>query len=113
MRLLLDIDWTFFSLEYRGVTMSGYLLFAGIVLITLVIKRPVAALLTRISSRVAARFSYMRHKSRIHAMLFKPIERLLQVVLYFIAAEQITPLLDSISLHHVMLSKKRIDITLG
>lgn len=113
MPLLLDINWNFFNLEYRGVKVSEYLLFAGIVLATLLLKRPIAALLTRISSSLAERFSYMKHKSRIRTMLFKPTERLLQIILYFLALEQITPLLDSVSLHHIILSKKRIDITLG
>lgn len=111
--LLLDIDWKFIDTEYQGVSVQQYLQFAGIIIATLALKRPVAVLLTRISTRLAAKFSYMRHRNRIRTMLFKPIERLLLVVLFFVASEQITPLLDSISLHHIILSKKRIDITLG
>lgn len=111
--LLLDIDWSFFGHEYMGEKVSNYLLFAGIILATILLKRPVAALLTRISSSLTARFSYIQHKDTIRNMLFKPMERLLQVVLYFLATEQISDLLDSVILRKAVLSKQKVSITLG
>jgi MscS family membrane protein len=113
MLLLLDINWKFSDYELLGEPVTHYLAFAAIIIGTLLLKRPLAGLLTRISSRLTARFSYMRHKETIRGMLFKPMERLLQVVLYFIATEQIAGLLDSVTVHKALLSKKRVAISLS
>lgn len=113
MPLLLDIDWNFFNEEYRGEKVLHYVVFAGIVLLTLLLKRPVAMLLTRISSSLTARFSYMRHKEALRNMLFKPMERLLQIVLYFIATEQISGFLDSVTFHRFFMYKRKEPVSLG
>jgi MscS family membrane protein len=72
----------------------------------------VAALLTRVSSRIATRYSYMRHKNAVRDMLFKPIERLLQVVLYFIAINQLDSLLDKVAIHHYIGQKEKVNLRL-
>jgi MscS family membrane protein len=112
MRLLLEIDWSFFNREYFGERVSAYLSFAGIIIATLLLKKPLAALLTRVSARIAARYSYIRHKDTIGPMLFKPMERLLQIILYFVAINQFSNLLDSISLRHVLGKRGKMNITL-
>ena len=111
--LLLDIDWSFFDRVYLGEKVSNYLWCGGIIAATLLLKGPVAALLTRISSSLAARFSYMRHKSAIRDMLFKPIERLLQTILYFVAINQLDTLLDRIAIHHSIGTNEKINIRFG
>lgn len=112
MKLLLTIDWSFFNREFLGEKVSAYLWFAGIILGTQLLKKPLAHVLTRISSNLAARYSYMRHKDTIRPMLFKPIERLLQIVLYFIAINQFSNLLESVSLKHIMGKKGKMNVTL-
>ncbi len=112
-RLLLDIDWSFFAREYMGEKLSNYVWCVGIIVATLLLKKPVAALLTRISSRLAARFSYMQHKNAIRNMLFKPIERLLQTVLYYVAINQMDTLLDRVAIHHSFGQNEKINIRLG
>lgn len=92
--ILLAIDWSFFNREFLGEKVSNYMWFAGIALGTLLLKKPMAALLTRISSNIASRYSYMKHKERIRETLFKPVERLLQTILYFVAVNQLEHLLD-------------------
>jgi MscS family membrane protein len=113
MRLLLDIDWGFFNQEYFGEKVSDYMWFAGIVVGTLLLKKPIAGLLTRVSSSIAIKFSYMQHKSTIREMLFKPMELLLQTILYFIATEQIANVLDRVSFHRALFTKKQVVISLG
>ena len=114
MSLLLDIDLSFFNKVYFNEKVSDYLWFLGIIIATLLLKRPLAGFLTRMSSGIAARYSYMKHKEAIHDMLFKHVERLLQVVLYFIATEQISGLLDMINLHRPENgTKKHTNINLG
>ncbi len=111
--LLLNIDMAFFDREFMGEKVSAYFWCVGIILATLLLKRPVAGLLTRISTRLTARFSYMRHKNKIRDMLFKPIERLLQVILYYVAIHQLDNFLDHFSMQHFIGSKERLNIKLG
>jgi len=111
--LLLDIDWRFLDYMYMGEKVSNYLLFAGITVATYFLKKPMAALVTRISSRLAARFSYMRHKGTIRNMLFKPMERLLQTILYFVAINQMDGLLDKVAIHHSIGTGGKINIRFG
>jgi MscS family membrane protein len=111
--LLLDIDWSFFNRVYMGEKVSNYLWCTGIITATLLLKGPVAALLTRVSSSLTARFSYMQHKGTIREMLFKPIERLLQTVLYYVAVNQLDNLLDRIAIHHSIGGNAKINIRLG
>ncbi|MES2703130.1 MAG: mechanosensitive ion channel domain-containing protein [Bacteroidota bacterium] len=112
MRLLLNIDWSFFDKEYLHEKVSAYVWFAGIILATLLLKKPLANLLMRVSSNLAARYSYMRHKETMGPMLFKPIERLLQIILYFIAVNQLSNILDEVTLKRFMGKKGKMDITL-
>lgn len=110
--LLLNIDWSFLDHYYMGETTANFLRFAGIALATLLLKNPLAALLTRLSSGLAARYSYMQHKTAIREMLFKPIERLLQTVLYFIAVNQLDHLLAKIAIRHTIGGKEKINLKL-
>jgi MscS family membrane protein len=113
MRLLLDIDWNFFDREFMGDKVSDYMWCAGIIVGTLLLKRPLANMLTRLSSGIAARFSYMKHKTKIRSMLFGPIERLLQVIMYYIAVHQLDNFLDHYSIRHFIGVKQKLDLKLG
>jgi MscS family membrane protein len=113
MQLLLNIDLSFFDREYMGEKMTNYLWFAGIILGTILLKKPIASLLTRASSRLADRYSHVRNKVAIRDMLFKPVEQLLQVVLFFLATEQLADLQDSITFHHVIFTKRKVNLNLG
>ncbi len=111
--LLLDIDWGMFNRTYGNVKLSDYILFAVIVLLTIALKKPLAGWLTKLSTRLASKYNYMKHRDTIREILFKPVERLLQIILYFVATEQIAPLLDSVDLHRAGGSKKGMNINLG
>ncbi len=113
MHILLDIDWNFFDREYMGEKVTNYVWFLGIVVGTMILKKPIASLLTNISSRLADRYSYMKHKDAIRDMLFKPLESLLQTVLYFLATEQLANLLDRTTFHHLIFTKRKVDVNLG
>jgi len=98
-RVLLNIDWSFFDHEFMDDKVSDYLWFAGIILVTLLLKKPVALLLARISSSMASRFNYLQHRDTVRDMLFKPIDKLLQVMLFYIAIHKIDGFLDHFDLH--------------
>lgn len=111
-RLLLNIDWSFFDREFMGEKVSNFLWFAGIILATLLLKRPLASLLTRLSSFVAPKFSYLAHKDTIRTMLMVPFKRLLQVILFYVAINQFDTLLDKVMIRHLA-GKKNLNLTLG
>lgn len=111
--ILLDIDWKFFNQTYGHVKLYDYLLFVVIIMLTLLLKKPLAGWLTRLSTRIASRYSYMRHKDTVRVILFKPVERLLQTILYFVATEQVAGLLDTVNLHRAGGGKKGMNINLG
>lgn len=111
--ILLTIDWSFFNQVYYNQKVSDYLLFAGIVLGTFLVKKPLAVLLTRLSSNIAIRYSYMRHKEKIRELLFRPMERLLQIVLFFIATDQLAHILDSVVFKRGLSSRPGMQVNLG
>jgi MscS family membrane protein len=110
--ILLDIDWSFFDREFMGEKVSNFLWFAGIIIATLLLKKPLASLLTRLSSSIAPRFSYLKHKDTVRTMLFAPFKRLLQIILFYIAINQLDAVLDRVAIHHLA-GKKNVNIRLG
>jgi MscS family membrane protein len=113
MPVLLDIDWSFFNHQYLGETVTNYLWFAGIVVFTILLKNPMALLLTRLSSLLTIRFSYVEHKGAIREILFKPMEKLVQVVLFFIAFNQVDGVLDRFAVHKTLGKIGKLNFTLG
>ncbi|MBC7553820.1 MAG: mechanosensitive ion channel family protein [Taibaiella sp.] len=108
---VVDLSWL--HTVYFHQTVSDYLLFAGIIIITLVLKKPVAGLLTRLSSRIAAHYTYMEHREALRDMLFRPIELLLQVICYFIAADRLSNILNGIIFHRSLITRGNFNISLG
>lgn len=96
-----------------GDRVSDYLWCASIILGTLILKRPMANMITRLSSTIAARVSYAKYKGKVRSMLFKPIERLLQTILYYIAIHQVDNFLDHFAIRHFIGVKAKVDIKLG
>lgn len=111
--ILLDINWDVFDRRYGNESLRGYLWFVVIILLTLALKKPIASLLTRLSGRMASSYGYIKHKAAMHNMLFKPLERLLQTVLYFVATEQIAGLLDTVNFRRPGAGKKSMHLNLG
>lgn len=110
---LLAIDWNLFNETFYHEKGLNYLRFLVIIILTLVLKKPVASWLTKISSMLASRYSYMKHKDTIKGILFKPVERLLQTVAYFLATEQIADFLDNVNFHRASSNRKGINVNLG
>lgn len=90
MSLLLQ-QFFFRSLEMRmgNERISNILWCAGIVLATLLLKRPLSLLLARLSSGIANHFSYKNQGRLFRELTVKPLELLLQTFLYYIAINQL------------------------
>jgi len=112
MPLLLTIDATFFNRIYMGERVVNYIWFAGIIIGTLLLKRPITSLLMRVTSKLAMQFTYMQHRDAITGMLFKPLQRLLLTVLFFVATEQISGMLDLITFRR-KLNNSQVRLNMG
>ncbi len=105
----------FFSQEFLNEKLENYCWFVGIILLTFILKKPVSKLLARIFSKIAARFQYQHYKQKINEYLSTPVERLLQTVLFYVAANRISGALNSINFDkHFYIGKRvTIDFSLG
>lgn len=113
MKLLLDINLSFFDRVYMGDKVVDYIWGMGIIVGTLLLKRPLANMLTRLSSTLATRLSYAKYRGKIRSMLVKPIERLLQVILYYVAMHQVENFFDHFVIRRFIGIKQRVDLKLG
>src|ERR1700744_34846 len=99
--MLLAIDWSFFDKEFMGEKVSNYMWCLGIIIFTLLLKKPLATGLSRISNMFTQRFSDTRQRKRVaRTMLRSPLEKLIQVILYYIAVNQLSTLLDNLAFNH-------------
>jgi len=92
--LLLDINWDFLGHKYGGEKVSNYLLFLAIIFGTLLLKKPLSHIMARISSFLTKRFAHREKQFKLGALIEKPLERLLQVVLFYVAFDQLDGILD-------------------
>ena len=112
MNMLLQITIPFLDQVFLGEKVSDYLWFGGIILGTLLLKKPITAVLMRVSSQMAMKFKYTDHKNVINSMLFKPLERLLLISLLYVATGHLSVLLEKITFHH-RINKTPADISLA
>jgi MscS family membrane protein len=98
---------------YFGEKLSNYIWCVAIILGTLLLKRPIAVGLARFSAYLSGKISDTQLKLSLRGRLRKPMERLLQVVLYYVAINQLSDLLDNKTLHHFLNKKDNIDVRLS
>ena len=112
MSLLLNSN-NFLDYTFLGEKVTDYMWCAGIILGTLLLKKPLANLLARISNSMTARFSHGGHtENRLGTLVRDPLKRLLQIILYYIALMHIDPLLDRYDVYHHS-GRKAVSISLG
>src|SRR5579883_3452771 len=99
--LLLDINRDFLDHSFFGEKVSNYLMFLAIVLGTLLLKRPLSHLMGRLGSFLTKRFAHKEKQFKLGALTERPLERLLQVVLFYIAFDQLDSILDRLFMPHM------------
>lgn len=77
-----------------GEPITSYMWFLGIVITTILLKKPLTRLIARLSSGIASRFASQEQSREFCLNVHGPLESLLQTVLYFIAVNQLPILLD-------------------
>lgn len=66
----------------------------GIVLGTLLLKRPLTKLLSRLITGITDRFTDKKHGKRFRDLTHQPLEQLLQIILFYVAVNQLGILLN-------------------
>lgn len=90
----------FLSQQFWSATVGDYLAFAVFVLAALLLKKPVAKLLARMTSKLATRFSDGKYRTLFHSLVGKPFEWLFAIILFFYAFNFIEEPLNTIVLLH-------------
>ena len=93
--LILNINWDFLDHKFGGEKVSNYLLFSAIILGTLLLKRPLSNIMAMFSSFLTKRFAHNEKQFKLGALIVSPLERLLQVVLFYVAFDQLDGILDT------------------
>lgn len=96
---ILQIHLNFFNQRIGGERVADLLWCIGIIAGTLLLKKPLAKMLAYLSAGIAKRFSKGRHGATFQELTRKPLELLLQTVLFYVAINQLTILLSTFILH--------------
>ena len=101
---LLQTDWQQLEQRIGSERVSNILWFAGIVIGTLVLKRPVSKLIARLGCVIANRFSDKRHGQLFQSLIIRPVEVLVITILLYVAVNQL-----SVFLHQVIFRRMHAD----
>lgn len=97
-----------------GLPVANYLWFGGIVLFTFLLRRPMSKFIANSTCHIATKYGDERHGPVFRDLIRKPAELLLQAILYFVAINHLSALLDSVVIFHRNRDGKTpIDIRLG
>lgn len=100
---ILDINMNFLNQTFLGEDVASYLWFAGIIIATLLLKKTFTNLLARSGNMVARMFAPgTNYKYRLGQLIRKPLSKLIQVILYFIAVDQLDGLWSRYSIRTLM-----------
>ncbi|XZF12375.1 mechanosensitive ion channel family protein [Chitinophagaceae bacterium MMS25-I14] len=111
--ILLTIDWDFFEMHTGGEHLSNLLWCVGIITGTLLLKKPLTKGITYFSARIAARFGSKTHLEELRQLIRKPVESLLQTMLFYVALNQMSILLEHFVFHRIKNEHEQIAIRLG
>lgn len=92
--ILFQLNWQFAETRIGDEHISHVFWCVGIILATLLLKRPLSVLISKLIAIITNRFSDRKHGKLFQELTVKPVELLLQVMLYYIAINQLTALLN-------------------
>lgn len=86
----------FFESQIGNERVSSILWCLGIAVGTFLLKRPLSVLLARLSSSIANHFSDKKHSKTFRELMIKPLELLLQTLLFYVALNQLSIFLNQV-----------------
>ncbi len=103
---VIHINLDFFDAKYANEKTADYIWFAGIILGTILLKKPFTRLLSRLSNVIAKIFTgKTNYQSRLGLLIHEPVGKLLQTILIYIAFDQLNWLSHRVAWHPFMSSK--------
>lgn len=94
LSLLLQLNWSTLETRIGGERANNLLWCLGIIIGTLLLKRPITVLLSRFISGITNRFTDKNHGSKFRLLIHHPLEQLLQTILFYIAINQLSIILS-------------------
>lgn len=101
LNILLLIRGTGLNTRIAGEPITSFFWFLGIIAFTILFRKPLTKLIARLSSGIASRFASKEQSSAFCTDVHKPLQSLLQTVLYFVAINQLSVLLDHFILNRM------------
>ena len=90
----------FLRQPFWGATPGHYIAFAAFVVAAVLLKRPIAIIIARATSRIAIRFSEGKYRGLFRSLIRKPLEGLISIILLFFACNFIEGPLSRINILH-------------
>jgi MscS family membrane protein len=96
---LLQVSWKQWETPLGGEKLVNLAWCLGIIIVTLLLKRPAAHVIAKASSAFARRFTDRSHSDKFCTLIQAPVEWLLQTILFYIAINQLDTWLERYLVH--------------
>lgn len=106
MMILLQFNWQEIEARIAGERLSSLAWCLGIIIVTLLLKKPAANLITRIIGTFVNRFTDSEDSKLFRTLTQRPLELLLQTIFFYVAVNQLNILLNKFVIHRY---KEKID----
>lgn len=113
VNLLLQISWEKMRLPIGNERLTSLFWCVGIILATVLLKKPLGAVLTRACSMIAQKFTKKQHGAIFSTLIRRPLELLMQTVLFYIALNQLNVLLSQFILRKYRGKDQLLSIRFG
>ncbi len=97
--LLLQIGWQNIEARIGGERVSNLAWCLGIIVATLLLKKPAAHLISRVTGSIVNRFTTGEDSKLFRKLTQRPMEMLLQTIFFYVAANQLNILLNTFVIH--------------
>ncbi len=91
---ILQMNWGHMETRLGGESITSLVWCVGIIIATLLLKRPITLLLARIIAGVTNRFTDKQNGAKFRELIHQPLEQLIQTVLFYVAVNQLGILLN-------------------
>lgn len=110
---LLQINWPDFETSIGGEKISSLLWCVIIIVATLLLKKPLARGIARLSASISNRYTDKKHGKTFESLVRPPLESLLQTILFYVAASQLSILLGRFVMHRYQGKREVLAIRFG
>lgn len=109
----MQVMWRNADMNIGGEKLSNIFWCAGIIIATFLLKRPLAHLLSRISAGMVNRMTHKKYGSRFRELIQRPLESLIQTILFYIAINQLGVLLNLFVMHRIKNKHEELAVSIG